>query len=184
MNNKGFTLIELLAVVVIIGLIMGIAIPNTITMIDKHKMNSYLGDARTFSSMVKSKLRTDRSLEMPETTATASVVTLEYLNTNNITKDPYGNEYDKKRSFVGVILNNGSYEYYVHLVSCKLDTGCDEGIYNDWRGITVTKVGDLGGDNRYELVKSKGAEADAITKITGYAPFNNKTIYINGLVLS
>ena len=50
MNNKGFTLIELLAVVVIIGLIMGIAIPNTVTMIDKHKMNSYLEDARTFSS--------------------------------------------------------------------------------------------------------------------------------------
>ncbi|MDD4036518.1 MAG: prepilin-type N-terminal cleavage/methylation domain-containing protein [Bacilli bacterium] len=40
--KKGFTLIELLAVIVIIGIILAIAVPNIAKIIDKTRMNVYI----------------------------------------------------------------------------------------------------------------------------------------------
>ena len=42
MKNKGFTLIELLAIMVVLGVIMAFAIPNTIKMLEKNKRESFV----------------------------------------------------------------------------------------------------------------------------------------------
>lgn len=157
-NSKGFTLIELMAVIVILGLIMMIAVPNTITLMDKNKKSNYIENAKTFASLVQAKLQTDRKIEEP-TVGTAFVMTLDDLNTNDIVDSPYGLPYDKGKSFVAVTLEDNKYVYYVHLVSCVKKDSCNEWNREDWRGIELVNVDELSGDNRFELVKNKGANA-------------------------
>ena len=41
-NNKGFTLVELLAVIVVLALIIGIAVPNAISLSNKSKKRMYI----------------------------------------------------------------------------------------------------------------------------------------------
>ena len=41
-NNKGFTLVELLAVIVVLALIIGIAVPNAINLSNKSKKKMYI----------------------------------------------------------------------------------------------------------------------------------------------
>ena len=41
LNNKGFTLVEVLAVIVILGIIMAIMVPNVSTLLEKSKEDNY-----------------------------------------------------------------------------------------------------------------------------------------------
>lgn len=54
MNKQGFTLIELLIVVVIIGIVAAIAIPNLLTALDRGKQKATMADARLFGLGIES----------------------------------------------------------------------------------------------------------------------------------
>jgi len=179
-NKKGFTLVELLGVIVILGVLMLVAIPNTVSLIDKNKKGSYIEDARTFISLVKNKVQVDKKLELPIDGSSVFVMTLGYLNTNDIKDSPYGNEYSKDASFVAIALESNKYVYYVHLISCNEDN-CDTSNYNAWEGIQIVKESDLNGDNKYDLVKSENVAADLIegSNIQFETVLNNKTVCIN-----
>lgn len=159
MNKKAFTLVELLAVVVILGVLMMIAIPNTISLIDKNKATTVLENAKTFVSLVQAKLQTDKSLELPTSSSYVTVMNLRYLNTNDLGDSPYGGPYNLDYSYVAVKLVNNKYTYFVQLVTCVEGTEtCAPNDANNWRGIDLIEISKLNSDTRYNYVKSTGID--------------------------
>lgn len=113
-NNKGFTLIELLAVLALLSIIMLIAIPNVLSLIDKNKRSTYIEDSKQFIALAEYKFRSDTSISRPNTNY-AVAMSLKCLNQSELTNGPEGMEYDVNRSFVMIGNYNGTYKYYVTL---------------------------------------------------------------------
>lgn len=64
-NNHGFTLVELLATVAIMAVLMMIAIPSVLTIIEKNKNTTYINDAKKLVAMAKYKMKSDSSVAEP-----------------------------------------------------------------------------------------------------------------------
>lgn len=143
MNRKGFTLIEILAVIIILGVIMTVAVPNVLSMIDRNKKDTFIEHAKMMATQAEYTIRKDTSIKYPSEN-NAIILTLEYLNTNDVSESPYGTMYNKSRSFVAIVNKTTGgvteYKYYVHLVACGNDN-CDEKI----SGINLTDVNELSG---------------------------------------
>ena len=56
MKNKGFTLVELLAMLVVMGILIGIAIPNISGIVGKQKENAFKSDINSLVERVKVKV--------------------------------------------------------------------------------------------------------------------------------
>lgn len=158
MNRKGFTLIEVLAVIIILGVIMTIAVPNVLSMVDRNKKDTVIEHAKMMASQAEYTIRKDTSIEYP-TDNNAIILTLEYLNTNDISESPYNTMYNKSRSFVAVVNETKDeiteYKYYVHLVACG-DDDCSIRNANKNRGINLTDVNELTGGERFNKVVLAG----------------------------
>lgn len=118
MNKKGFTLVELLAVVVILSLMMGIAIPNVMGIIKKQKQRTYLEDAKKMISRAEYMLRSSTKITKPGNGG-CIVMTLGYLDNGEFNNPPYGGAYFSNTSYVYINNNNGKYEYKVQLFECE-----------------------------------------------------------------
>lgn len=110
-NRKGFTLVELLGVFAILGIIMLVAIPNVMGVLDKNKKNTYVQHAKQMVALAEYKMSSDPSLPKPTSTQIL-VLTLGCLDASDIETGPEGNAYDLNQSFVA-IWNNGGYQYSV-----------------------------------------------------------------------
>ena len=115
MNRKGFTLIELLGIIVILAIIMLIAIPNITSMVERSKKDTYITDSKKMVSLTQYEIRKGNVLK--PATGEVVKVKLRDLATNDVDKDPDGNEYDLDKSFVAIGRKNGFLVYYVQLVS-------------------------------------------------------------------
>ena len=159
MNKKGFTLIELLAVVIILGVIMTIAVPNVLSMLDRNKRDTFIEHAKTMVNHAEYTLRKDDDIEYPENNGDAIILTLEYLNTDDVSESPYDTPYSPSRSFVAIVNKTEKeiteYKYFVHLVTCS-DSECsnkEDNAINKVRGINLTDSDSLSGGDRFSLVK-------------------------------
>ena len=173
LKDKGFTLIELLAVIVILGVMMTIAIPNIISTLDKNKKETFLEDAKQMISSAEYKIRSDTSINYPDQYSVV-VIKMESLDNFELSSSPYDTYYSKEKSFVAItkeqIVGTAEYEYvyYAHLVSCTDEkcenTDIDSAAYN--RGINLSKLTDLDTSDRYDLVvKGSEVERDLILDI-------------------
>lgn len=156
-NRKGFTLIELLATIVILGVIMGIAVSNVVSTLDKNKKDSFIKDAKTVISAAEFKLRSDTRIEYPDQ-STVIIFPLKSLRNVNFEASPYNTYYSKEDSFVAITkeVSGADYEivYYVHLVSCEEETCLNEEQYEGNRGINLVRASELSLPNRFERVVS------------------------------
>jgi len=181
MNRKGFTLIEILAVIIILGVVMTIAVPNVLSMIDRNKKDTVIEHAKMMATQAEYTIRKDTSIEYPADN-NAIILTLEYLNTNDISESPYNVMYNPTRSFVAIVKEtiNGiaEYKYYVHLVACGDDT-CSMATANRNRGINLIDVDLLTGGERFNKVV-EGTEVE-----TEYVYFDsNDALVINDSLTS
>lgn len=144
-NRKGFTLVELLAVIVILGIIMAIAIPNVTGILYRNRSSTYVEDAKKLATTAEYKFRGSNNSIIKPANNQCIVMNLAYLDNSEFEEPPNGGEYLKDQSFVVIKKNGSSYEYYVQLV---------ERITNDTdrRGISLIKSTDLYKENATDLV--------------------------------
>lgn len=115
-SRKGFTLIELLAVIVILGVLIGIGIPKVSQYINLSKKDGFVSSAKL---MVKS-VRQDATSELyplPINSNDVTIVTLDAVKLEKAQeKSSFGGEYLYNKSYVAIVnVGTGTdpeYEYY------------------------------------------------------------------------
>ena len=60
-SSKGFTLVELLAVVVLMGILIGLGLPLIVGMIDSNRKKIYVSDAQKLISKAEYKIKASNS---------------------------------------------------------------------------------------------------------------------------
>ena len=122
MNKKGFTLIELLATIIILSIIMIIAVPNVMSVIDKNKQATYVADAKKMITLTEYKLRKNTSINYPSATGKSIAIKLSALDLTDFNDAPEGGEYDSTNSYVLIVrkdddtTNQITYDYYVTII--------------------------------------------------------------------
>lgn len=111
-NNKGFTLIELLAVIVIMGVLMMVAIPQVTKYIENSKKDAYVETSKAYINAVRYALLNDEiSKSLPESNQTITVRLNEVTVESGGETSPYGKAIDKGKSCVKVTANDGATKY-------------------------------------------------------------------------
>ena len=144
MNNKGFTLIELLATISILALIMAVAVPNVMNIIDKNKKATYVEDAKKMITLAEYKIRSDTSIALPEADHCV-VILLRALDQSDLQKGPEGGSYDLDLSYVMIANKDNQYIYYASLV---------ENYQSRTRGLTLLSRDDLLDEKAITKVKA------------------------------
>ena len=96
-NEKGFTLVELLAVMVILGIIMSIAIPNVTGILYKNRATTYVEDAKKLATTAEYKLRGSSTGIVKPLENQCVVMNLAYLDNSEFEDPPNGGEYLKNQ---------------------------------------------------------------------------------------
>ncbi|PUA28038.1 MAG: type II secretion system protein GspG [Cellvibrio sp. 79] len=102
-RQAGFTLVEIMVVVIIIGLLAGIVVPNVMDNLDKANVKKARADFSSLQTALKlyridnfNFPTTEQGLEALVTKPSIAPVPRNYKESgyiDNLTKDPWGNEY-------------------------------------------------------------------------------------------
>lgn len=144
-NRMGFTMIELLSAMVVLGLIVGIAVPAISETVNKTRNKTYVSDALKLISNAEYQFRKDNALPKP-TKSRCIVMSLVYLNNGVFDEAPNGGEYLRNKSFVVAVNDNLTNEtkYYVRLVEDRGDS--------EYRGIDLNSKDELNEEAAYNYV--------------------------------
>ena len=135
LNKRGFTLIELLAVIVILAVVLGIAIPAVSQYITKSRKNGYKDNLIQFIDAARKGATLGDEYSYPIDTNDATVVPFRVLSIA-IEKGGVNSSYDlpwKLDNSYVIIVNTGSadspkYDYYVTASDGKYVTGSNKNL--------------------------------------------------------
>lgn len=128
-NIKGFTLIELLATLVILSIIMLVAVPSTVSVLDKNKKETYVSDAKRLVALAESEIRNNDKLDVEYNGII--VFPFNELEDGSFKKDPDSTPYNSKLSFV-IAHKKGTPEDYQFVYYVQM--------YGEKRGIPFTEI--------------------------------------------
>lgn len=142
-NNKGFTLVELLATISILAIIMLLAVPNVVSVVQNSRNNTYVEDAKKMVALAKYEIKVDSVKRKKLNENNSICLSLGELDKSKEIKDgPNGNVYDRDNSRVIVEKTNNIYEYKVRLVEPNGDI-C-RGINNaNFKNLSQNSVDDI-----------------------------------------
>ena len=151
-KKKGFTLVELLATITILGIIMLIAVPNVINIINNNKKTTYIEDAKRLVALAEAKFRSDGSFIRPKHTMDCTEIYLSDLDKSTLSEAPEGGTYDETASYV--VVKYDAVKGYQYMVQLKEVYGTDN---NNYRGIPCINSSSLNeSDAMHKYVKTTG----------------------------
>ena len=122
MKNKGFTLVEVLAMLVVLGIIVGITMPNITGILENQKVNTIIGDAKKMINSAKTEVLTNNDVYLPKENNQCVVLDLSKIDKNSdIKADADDEEYDRVNSFILIKFKDKKYEYHVRLAAKRSD---------------------------------------------------------------
>ena len=144
-NKKAFTLVELIAVIVIIGILSALIIPNVSRYIESSKKETYKNSINEFARYVKLETAADYSK--------GQSVTVHSLNTfkANAITSPYG-QIDPDKTYAVTVCSKNECESFIQVLDDK-NNGIPLTSVNDLSNI---KVGEI---NNNDLVSKQKIEA-------------------------
>lgn len=145
-NKKGFTLIELLATIVILGILMMIAYPTVLGVIDSNRKETYVEDAKKFMTEVDYQIRSGKYNIVRPKKNNCIVLSLQYLESSSFETPPNGGEYDFERSFVVLKNVDNNDSFYVRLMEHVKNT--------TYTGILISSSDNLKGKKGKDKVKT------------------------------
>ncbi len=150
LNKMGFTLVELLAAMVILGILMGVAIPNVIGVVNRQKNSAYIEDAKRMVIRARTTFSSNTNIDKESGTC----FTLRYLDNGDFDEPPNGGVYLKSLSYVKYDENGHYIVTLIECVNCKEKT--TEQIYatnmNNKDIRIVSNVDASGGVNYNDLI--------------------------------
>ena len=129
MNQKAFTMVELLAMLVVIGVLMAIAVPNIAGIIKNNRESIGIEDVNKMVGTAKQKFQT-KKVKYPTEKDECVILTLKYLDdSGDYSAGPNGGVYDKDHTYIVVRKAQKTdppdityeYKYYVRIVEKKGD---------------------------------------------------------------
>ena len=168
-DRKGFTLIELLAALVILALLMAIAAPNIMSILNNQKNTIYVEDAKKLATAAAYKVRgtTDSSIVKPSN-GRCILMDLSFLDNGDFNDPPQGGAYYSHLSYVLACNTGGTYKYYVQLMECKevcnscSESNCTCSSASGDRGVNLVDVSkfDVDGAKTKDFIISSGANTN------------------------
>lgn len=137
-NRKGFTLIEVIAVIIIIGVMMLVAVPNVTSYIVGSRKSSFATDVHAYIETIRSEyesreygplLRDDEIMLVP--------IEIVVLEKGDAGKSPFGN-YIYSKSYVVIVPERGGYQFYANVVD-DAGYGVIQTPYNILNGEAIQK---------------------------------------------
>lgn len=150
MNSKGFTLVEVLAMLVVLGIIVGITVPNVTGILGNQKTNMIIESADDMISSAKTEVSTNDGIKLPQNNSCILLTLAKIDKNSDIKATPEGEAYDCNNSFVLIKKNNKQYEYHVRLIAKR-----DNGKYYGIKDATESQLSDKNLDYIAEFSSSE-----------------------------
>ena len=116
LNNDGFTLVELLAIMVILGVLLMVAIPQVTRTISDSRKEVFVDTAVAFLSSAKTGIvNGSYTQEVPIDPTFSVCIPFNQIEYEKGSKSPFGSAIDTKSSYVKVYNDNGKIRYYVFM---------------------------------------------------------------------